>query len=482
MSPKILCVDDEAKNLVLLEAILVPRGYSVILAENGENALAKAVLDSPDLILLDVMMPKMSGFEVLQKLRSDERTRLIPVVMVTALKDLKDRVIALEFGCDDFLTKPFEKIELIARVKSLLNMSYYRRKLDEKEKFTSVIGQIGDGVIVCDRNWKVASMNSSALKFLNISDTNKTDIIDVVFNNFFVSISKEALMDLYSVNNKFDIERKETENTKPFYLAVNKSILKNPDGEVTSIVFTLRDVSEERREEHLKQDFLGFISHKLRTPLLVITQYTSMMKEGLYGSLNDQLKAVVDSIFKQSCLIVGLVEKLLRFVALSGQCPEMKKESLDLKSFLNTLRNTIVKRFAGKKAEIDIMCPEDAKINTNAMYLNQIILNLVENAIKFNDKETAKINILVNENGETIEFSISDNGLGIPKEEHERIFEKFYQVEKCFTGQIEGIGLGLALVKKLVENLGGEIMVESKIGEGSTFRFVMPIRKGQVAR
>src|SRR3990170_4657064 len=102
----ILCVDDEPKNLQLLEALLMPRGYAVKLAENGQKALALAA-ELPDLILLDIMMQKMSGYGVLEKLRAAEKTRLIPVVMVTALQAVEDRVKALEAGCDDFITKPF---------------------------------------------------------------------------------------------------------------------------------------------------------------------------------------------------------------------------------------------------------------------------------------------------------------------------------------------------------------------------------------
>ena len=136
--PVILVVDDQFQNNELLEAYLVPQGYEIIKAASGEEALAKAA-SGPDLILLDVMMPKMNGFEVLKKLRADEKTRLIPVVMVTSLKETEDRVTALEAGCDDFISKPFDKLELLARVKSMLKISYYRRQLDEKDKFKEVV-------------------------------------------------------------------------------------------------------------------------------------------------------------------------------------------------------------------------------------------------------------------------------------------------------------------------------------------------------
>jgi two-component system cell cycle response regulator len=127
--PSILCIDDDFNNLSLLEAVLAPRGYRIILADCGQAAFEKIAEELPDLILLDVMMPRMSGFEVLEKLRADEKTRAIPVVMITALRDTEDRVKAIEAGCDDFISKPFDKNELLARARSLLRIKSLHDKL-----------------------------------------------------------------------------------------------------------------------------------------------------------------------------------------------------------------------------------------------------------------------------------------------------------------------------------------------------------------
>ena len=123
--PRILVIDDEDRNLRLMEALLAPLGYAVDLARNGEEGLVKAAESPPDLILLDVMMPGIDGFEVVRRLKADEDARIIPVVMVTALHDVEDRVKALEAGADDFLTKPVDKTVLRARVQSLLKVKAY---------------------------------------------------------------------------------------------------------------------------------------------------------------------------------------------------------------------------------------------------------------------------------------------------------------------------------------------------------------------
>ncbi|MBW2118424.1 MAG: two-component system response regulator [Deltaproteobacteria bacterium] len=132
--PKILIVDDEDKNLRLMEALLIPLGYEVIMANDGEEAIEKVQETSPDVILLDIMMPKMDGFEVARRLKEEEDTSIIPIVMVTALREVDDRVKSLEAGADDFLTKPVDKTELKARVQSLLKVKAYNDHMRDYQK------------------------------------------------------------------------------------------------------------------------------------------------------------------------------------------------------------------------------------------------------------------------------------------------------------------------------------------------------------
>jgi putative two-component system response regulator len=131
---KILVVDDEARNLRLMEAMLIPLGYEVSLAHDGEAALGMVKNISPDLILLDIMMPKMDGFEVARRLKADDETRIIPIVMATSLREVEDRVKALEAGADDFLSKPVDKTELRARVNSLLKVKSYNDHMRNYQK------------------------------------------------------------------------------------------------------------------------------------------------------------------------------------------------------------------------------------------------------------------------------------------------------------------------------------------------------------
>ncbi len=131
-TPKILVVDDVELNLELQKTYLTSSGYDVVVAMDGEEALEKVETEHPDLVLLDVMMPKLNGFEVCQILKNDPKTQFIPVIMVTALQDVEDRVRGIESGADDFISKPFNKMELMARVKSLLRIKFLHDELEKK--------------------------------------------------------------------------------------------------------------------------------------------------------------------------------------------------------------------------------------------------------------------------------------------------------------------------------------------------------------
>ena len=132
MAAKILIVEDNQENIDLLHFFLKPQGYELITVMDGEKALEMVAKDIPDIILLDIMLPKVDGFQVCERLKKDEKTKYIPIIMITALKDMKDKLKALEMGADDFITKPFENVELLARVKSLLRIKSYHDELEQK--------------------------------------------------------------------------------------------------------------------------------------------------------------------------------------------------------------------------------------------------------------------------------------------------------------------------------------------------------------
>ena len=133
-NPVILVVDDQPQNIELLEAYLVPHSYEIVNAANGEEALGKLYRNQIDLILLDVMMPGIDGFEVTRRVRQDDKNRQLPIILITALMEPEDRIKGIEAGCDDFISKPVDKMELLARVKSLLKVKAYNDLVSNYQK------------------------------------------------------------------------------------------------------------------------------------------------------------------------------------------------------------------------------------------------------------------------------------------------------------------------------------------------------------
>ena len=142
--PKILIVEDKQDNIDLISYFLKPQNYEIQVAMDGETAIEMVTKSPPDIILLDIMLPKMNGFEVCERVKKDPRTRFIPVIMITALKELKDKIHSLEVGADDFITKPFENVELLTRVKSLLRIKKYHDELERKNKELLQMDQFKD--------------------------------------------------------------------------------------------------------------------------------------------------------------------------------------------------------------------------------------------------------------------------------------------------------------------------------------------------
>ncbi len=240
----ILCVDDDKRNQELLEALLSPQKYALKFAESGEDALRLIAQEIPDLILLDVMMPGMSGLQVLKKLRSEERTRLIPVVLLTALHEEEERLQWFDAGYDDFISKPFDRYELILRVRSLLRISSYRKSLNEKEKLWSAINEMSQPLIVCRPDWVITNLNQAAQRYL-ISGTGFENInfLDFIFNHYSVSVSQGELNDCVAAPKKFLIEKKGSERSAIWCAEVSLEVFENAAHEVVNIVLTLRKIA-----------------------------------------------------------------------------------------------------------------------------------------------------------------------------------------------------------------------------------------------
>ena len=223
-----------------------------------------------------------------------------------------------------------------------------------------------------------------------------------------------------------------------------------------------------------KSAFLATMSHELRTPLNAIIGYQSLLKEGIDGALNESQLAQLSRIRAGADHLLGLIDEILTYGRVEAGKEVVQLEDAEIRPIVEEAV-TMVKPLAGTKGLTLRVDVPDARLNTDSGKLRQILLNLLSNAVKFTD--SGEIRVQGHLNGDTAEFSVADDGIGIADENLQRIFEPFWQVQQSATRRAGGTGLGLSVSRSLARLLGGEIHAESKLGEGSTFTVTLPTHR-----
>ncbi|MBI5048916.1 MAG: PAS domain-containing protein [Deltaproteobacteria bacterium] len=238
------------------------------------------------------------------------------------------------------------------------------------------------------------------------------------------------------------------------------------------LICFFHDVTEEKRVEAIKRDFVANVSHELRTPLASIKGYAETL---LDGALEDKatLKNFLTIIDRHANRMTALIEDLLTLSMLESHQMPMSFESLDIKGLINSVIQGFEKQAKDKDIELIMnIGREIPKIMADKDRLEQVIVNLVDNAIKYTNKGTVRV--LAEKSDDMLQVNVEDTGIGIPEKDIPRIFERFYRVDKGRSRELGGTGLGLAIVKHIIQGHNGKIWVKSQPGKGTTFSFTIP--------
>lgn len=232
---------------------------------------------------------------------------------------------------------------------------------------------------------------------------------------------------------------------------------------------------ETERASRLKSEFLASMSHELRTPLHTIVGFSELLAEETKGPLNEDQKRFVNHIHTDSLHLLALINDILDLSKIEAGRLDLRRETFDIATVIEDALSSIRPHALAKSIAIETDVPTAISVDADRLRLKQILYNLLSNAVKFTP-EGGRVRIDVGTNEGLVEISVSDTGVGIPPEEHASVFDKFYQVGATTKGVREGTGLGLAITKRLVEEHGGRIWLQSEPNKGSRFTFAIPFR------
>ncbi len=463
----ILIVDDEHYDRVILQKLFNETATELAFAGTGQEALNKAASLFPDIILLDVIMPDMDGFEVCRQLRADPLLAEVPILLLTALNDRESRLAGLEAGADDFISKPFDQVELKARVQAITRLNRYRRLLIERIKFEKVVEQAEDGYLIVGGDDQIRYANPAARIYLGLPKDLSTEP-----EKPFLKLAQQqyqtepyAAWGLWPAESDTEVPRylirPESGNTKAFWLQVNRINLPAASDKDEMIV-QLIDVTQQMNLQRSMNSFHSMISHKLRTPLISMISGLELIGEHAENLSTTEIIEFAQIALNGVQRLQGQIEDVLTYL----NTPYSQK--LAESTFnLNYLADTITKLTDNLEVESvtlqGLETVANCCITLSSYNMEMILWEVLENAKKFHPKQTPSIEITIAPlDNDKVQLSIIDDGVHLSPEQLKRVLAPYYQGEKLFTGEIEGMGLGLSTAAAVVWGAGGQCQVYNR--------------------
>ncbi|MCL6590565.1 MAG: PAS domain-containing protein [Firmicutes bacterium] len=336
------------------------------------------------------------------------------------------------------------------------------------EEIQAILASMSEGVVATDIMGRISLINPAAAELFNLKPGE--GVGEFPYRVFPKSELGEIFHQTYVKG--YSQEREIIWGTPERVLKVQLALIRDEiNEEVRGVVAVIGDITQLRQLETMRKDFVANVSHELKTPLTSIKGFIETL---LDGALEEKAtaKKFLTIINQETERLSNLINDLLAMSKLESGQTELKLKSVKLPELVNDILLTIGNRLHEKNLALtrELMAPD---IYGDEDLLREVILNLLDNAIKYTP-EGGRILIGSRETGEGIEFFVEDTGIGIPEESLGRVFERFYRVDKGRSRAMGGTGLGLAIAKHIVERHGGKLMVESELGKGSRFSFILP--------
>jgi PAS domain S-box-containing protein len=490
--PRVLLADDNA-DLREYARRLLSEQYEVRVVADGEAALAAARELRPDLIISDVMMPRLDGFGLMREVRADPQLRAIPIILLSARAGEESRIEGLDRGADDYLVKPFSARELLVRAGTLLRSAELRRRAEEaRAQFETLLNEAPLGVMLVDEDFRVAAVNPIALPLIGESELIGRDFDSVVRTAWSAADAEEITQRFRHtlqtgephVVPEFIARRKDRQVIEYYEWQVSRIPL--PGGR-RGVVCYFRDISrtilahEALREADSRKDvFLATLSHELRNPLAPLRSSLEVVKR--LASVPPNAAAALDIMERQMSHLVRLVDDLLEVSRITRGQVELRREQLRLDAAIHSAIETSEPLIRAGNHRLIVSFPDEPLLlDADPVRLAQIFGNLLNNAAKYSEKG-GRIEITARRDGQDALVTIRDSGDGIAPEQIPKLFEIFTRGERSARRNQSGLGIGLALVRRLTEMHGGRVEASSEgVGKGSCFSVRLPLNIRQAA-
>lgn len=489
----ILIVDDNQNNLFSLKKLLESKDFQVDTANSGEEALGKALKNDYALIILDVQMPEMDGFEVAETLAGYSRTKEIPIIFLSAVNTEK-RFITKGYasGGKDYVTKPVDPEILLLKVKTFYNiqeqniaMKKTQQSLElevkgRRESQVTMKSQIDHFHLMLESLPQIAfTINQEGMiDFVNgkwyeysVSDTSFPEVHqdDLDIKEEFARCQKKGK----TLQLEIRIKNRNTGDFRYHLLRVTPVL---EEGVIKNWVGTFTDIDDQKKVEKEKDEFLSIASHELKTPLTSIKAYIQLLDRKLKLDKESHEAGFMLKVHDQIEKLNTLITDLLDVSKIENGKLKINKKPTNLDKLIQNSIDTILQTHENKMVKIDRhgFIP-DVLIPLDAIRIEQVLINFLTNAIKYSpENHQVIVTTFVDKEEQEVKVSVTDFGIGIPDFKQEAVFHKFYRVEESSL-QFQGMGIGLYICSEIIKQHHGNIGVSSIIDEGSTFYFTLPL-------
>ncbi|OGU65149.1 MAG: hybrid sensor histidine kinase/response regulator [Stygiobacter sp. RIFOXYC12_FULL_38_8] len=485
----ILIVDDEKGLRIGTQRLLEDEGYEVETADCGEEGIRLGKSKEFDIAVIDLRMPDIDGLEVLKEIKNTFPNTIC--FIATAYASYETAIQSTRLGAFSYIPKPFTPEELIYQVElgikqrklilEALKLKQEREEqllelASEKSRLNTIIKAISDGVLVINKNIELVYFNYAALRFLNIQDVK---IGQSVVEKLPPEISE--IIDKIIAKEKILLK---TYTTQIEILPNNELIIEaactpvpNPDGSLAGVVIILSNITQFKKIEQIKSQFVSMVAHELKTPLAAVQGFINIILNDSLGVDREKQKEYLSRSTVRLKSLTDLVNDLLDISRMELKTKQREIEDVDITEALKSTLQFLEFEIKKKEILIDTHIEENLPtIKADVSEITRLFTNLISNAIKYN-KESGSIYIIAHQENNYVCIKIRDTGIGMKPEEKDRLFSEFYRAKNEKTRGISGTGLGLSIVKKIVESYYGKIEVESVFGYGTTFTIHLPINQ-----